>query len=122
MIKNNWSPLPVSLDNMLIWQNKVIVITDTNINIVHATENMFDMNGYKPQEVIGKSPKMFQGEATTSEEKKVLKISLYNQTSFDTIITNYKKGGSIYKCHIEGYPVFTKEGNLVNFVALENAS
>ena len=112
----------VALDNTLLWENKVIVITDCNLRIIHATQNIFDMSGYKPQEVIGKKPDIFQGEKTTSEERNVIRIAVDAQKPFDTIITNYKKDGTMYKCHIEAYPVFNRRGECVNFIAVENAA
>lgn len=49
--ESNWHEPLVSLDNSLVWENKVIVITDSKLNIIHATENLFAMNGYKQSEV-----------------------------------------------------------------------
>ncbi len=122
MKEGNWCDTLVSLDNTLVWENKVIIITDTKLKIIHATENMFVMNGYTQKDVIGKSSSMFQGAKTEIIERQKIKLAVDKQTQFESIITNYKKDGSIYKCHIEGYPVFNKKGNLVNFVAFENAA
>ncbi|XVJ65117.1 MAG: PAS domain-containing protein [Lacibacter sp.] len=122
MKAGNWHNTLVSLDNTLVWENKVIIITDPTLKIIHATENMFAMNGYKQKDVIGKSPSMFQGAKTEIIERQKIKIAVDKQNSFESIITNYKKDGSIYKCHIEGHPVFNKKGNLVNFIAIENAA
>lgn len=122
MDNNNWHPPIINLDNTLVWENKIIIITDTKLNIIHATENMFVMNGYKQHEVVGKNPTMFQGAKTEITERQKIKMAVEKQSPFETIITNYKKDGSIYKCHIEGYPMFNKQGHLVNFIALENAA
>jgi PAS domain S-box-containing protein len=119
--KNDWQST-VSIDTTLVWQNKIIVITDSKLRILHATENMYAMNGYKLHEVVGNSPKMFQGEKTELSERKKIRIAVENQQSFETVITNYKKDGQIYVCKIEGYPVFNPEGELVNFIALESAA
>ena len=61
---NNWHFTETSWCDSFIWENKVIVVTDTLINIIHATENMFAMNGYTLPEIVGKNPRMFQGERT----------------------------------------------------------
>ncbi len=122
MKTQKWHEPLFSLDNTLVWENKVILITDTNLNIIHATENIFAMNGYKKFEVVGKSPKMFQGNKTEISKMAIIRSAIDKQISFETIITNYKKDGSIYKCHIEGYPMFNKQNQLVNFVAIENAA
>ena len=97
----------------------VIVVTDATLNIVFASKNMIKMNGYVPTEVIGNSPKMFQGELTDDSISREISIAVKTQQPFDKIIMNYCKDGSLYKCHIKGYPVFNKKGLLTNFIAFE---
>ena len=48
----------------------VIVVTDAQLSIVFASNNMVEMNGYTPNEVIGNSPKMFQGKLTNEKISK----------------------------------------------------
>lgn len=112
-------PFASTLDNTLIWENKVILITAPNLTIEFATRNIAAMNGYQPKEVIGKTPRMFQGAGTTETERSVIRNAVRELRPFDTVITNYKKDGNIYKCRIEGFPVFNHVGALVNFIALE---
>lgn len=117
---NKWDFIyPRTLDNCIIWENKTIIITDPSLKIELATKNMFEMNGYKPEEVVGQTPGIFQGEATTDKEKKLIRDAVRKRHSFESIITNYRKNGTLYRCHIEGYPVFNVEGKLVNFIAFE---
>lgn len=97
----------------------VIVVTDAKLQIVFASNNMVHMNGYVPKEVVGNSPKMFQGEKTNYSISKEISEAVKNQLPFDKIITNYCKDGSLYKCHIKGYPVFDQNGKLANFIAFE---
>ena len=47
MQEGNWHNTLISPDNSLVWENKVIIITDTDLEIIHATENIFAMNGYR---------------------------------------------------------------------------
>lgn len=118
---NCWhSMLERSVDNSIVWENKVIVVTNPALQIVWATKNMYEMNGYKPYEVIGKHPKIFQGEATTIESRARIKSAINRQSFFECNIINYRKDGAIYNCHIEGYPIFNKQGKLINYLALEN--
>jgi PAS domain S-box-containing protein len=118
---NQWQlTLPASIDNYLIWQNKTIIITNPDQTMIMGTQNMIQMNGYKPEEVIGQTPKIFQGEATSEEEKMPIRKAIRDLMRFDSIITNYRKDGSLYKCRITGFPIFNKKKQLVNFIALEN--
>jgi PAS domain S-box-containing protein len=123
MTANSWhSMMELSVENCIVWENKVIVVTNSALQIIWATKNMYEMNGYKPSEVIGKNPKMFQGEATSIESRAIIKSAITKLCPFECDILNYRKDGEIYNCHIEGYPIFNKQGKLINFIALENAA
>lgn len=99
--------------------DSVIIITDTRLRIVHATGNIFDMNGYLPSEIIGKSPKIFQGEKTDPITRNRISEAIKKHVPFEETILNYKKDNSIYKCWIKGQPIRDKKGKVVNFVAFE---
>ena len=122
MNHNNWQAPERELDNCIVWENKTLIVTDAALNIKIATKNLYEMNGYKPKEVVGKHPKFFQGEDTCLESRKIISMAIQQQIPFTCDIVNYRKDGRIYTCHIDGYPIFDKAGNLVNFVAIENAA
>ncbi len=98
---------------------KSVIITNSLFEIVFATENIAKMNGYFPSEIIGKSPKMFQGKLTSETTKKTIKEAIITQKPFKEVILNYKKDGSTYFCEIEAYPKFNQEGNFINYIAFE---
>lgn len=108
--------------NQMMQHDTVVVVTCPKLKIVYATQNMIHMNGYQPSEVIGNSPKMFQGEATCPITSREIGLAVQNKQPFDKIVTNYCKNGSLYQCHIQGFPVFNKSGELVNFIAFERAA
>ncbi|HMP91864.1 MAG TPA: PAS domain-containing protein [Phnomibacter sp.] len=120
--KNGWQNLAVLPDSALIWENKIIVITNTSLIIEHVTQNIYAMNGYLPKEVIGKSPKMFQGKETSLDTRRQIKLAITKPTPFNASIANYRKDGSLYMCQIEAYPIFNEQGKLVNFIAFEQAA
>ncbi|WP_435623875.1 PAS domain-containing protein [Flagellimonas sp.] len=97
----------------------VVVVTDAQLNIVYATQNIFSMNGYSPEEVVGNKPKMFQGEKTCPDTSKKISAAIKQLSPFEATITNYRKDGSIYNCWIKGQPIFNRKGKVVNFIAFE---
>ncbi len=112
-----------NMDVRKIWDiNTVVVVTCPSLKIVYATKNIVQMNGYQPEEVLGQSPKMFQGEATCPKTSLAIRKAIHNKEPFDKIVTNYCKDGSLYKCHIKAFPVFDKYGKLQNFIAFEKAA
>jgi len=115
--KNNWE---TTWDfNYMLQNETVIVVTDSKLKIVFASENINKMNGYNPNEVIGKTPRMFQGKDTDVAVSNEIRLAIQNQKPFDKVVLNYRKDGSIYKCHIQGHPVFNRKGKLINFIAFE---
>jgi PAS domain S-box-containing protein len=119
---NNWGYILFNYHEALIWENKTIIVTNTQLQIIYATENLLAMNGYHPSEVIGKRPAIFQGPETSVETRKFIKSAIQALQPFNTSIINYKKNGSMYTCHIEAFPIFDINGKLVNFVAIEKAA
>ncbi len=116
--KNRWK-IPQDIEEEILGKKHVIVVTDTALKIVHATHSIFDMNGYTPDEIIGKQPKMFQGEATCTTTASKIATAVRNKQAFEAVILNYRKDGSTYNCWIQGQPVKNTKGEVVNFIAFE---
>lgn len=100
-------------------EKREIIITNANQEIVFATTGIYEMNGWNPFEVIGKSPKIFQGELTSEISKNKIRAAIKNQLPFKEVILNYRKDESTYLCEIEGFPKFNKKGELINYIAFE---
>ena len=111
---HNWD-----LKTLLLKQEKVIVVTNPSLSIVFASSNLFNMNGYTPEEVSGKTPGLFQGPGTDANKKAIIKQAVKDMKPFHVLVVNYKKNGKPYDCEIEGFPVFNAANKLVNFVAFE---
>lgn len=101
---------------------KVIVVTGPGLVIEYASSNLVEMSGYLPEDVIGNTPKMFQGPKTDCDVAKQIRYNVEQKVSFEAKLTNYKKDKSTYSCVIKGYPAFNKYGELVRYVAIEYAA
>jgi PAS domain S-box-containing protein len=117
-IQKKWNSKDIFY-KVVIQSKKTIVVTNANYEIIFASDNITKMNGYSPKEVIGKSPKIFQGKLTTDVSKSNIKKAILNKLPFKEIILNYRKDGSVYFCEIEAYPKFDAKGNLINYIAFE---
>jgi len=89
--ENKWSNKEI-FDEELFYNNNVIVVTDTKLNIVPDT---------------------------CKKTKKIVKLAIKNERPFEVILVNYRKDGSNYNCSIKGKPIFNKLGKVVNFIAFE---
>lgn len=98
---------------------KVIIITDEHLKIVFTSNNVKQMNGYTPHEILGRSPKMFQGKLTQTIPNQRIKKAISELKPFKEIVLNYRKDGTTYKCEIEALPKFSSEGTFLHYVAIE---
>ena len=114
-IQNNWD-LKTKL------REEVVILTDTKLNIVFASHNMIKMNGYKEAEVLGKSPKIFQGKSTDLTISNEIRTAISLQQPFEKTVMNYKKNGDVYACLIKAFPVFNTKGILSHYIAFEKAA
>lgn len=117
--QNSWTLNSTFLDESLKRDKNIIVVTDTNLKIVFATKNMWDMSQYHPEEIIGKTPKIFQGKDTCETTLKIISKAVKNKEPFHVTLINYRKDGSTYNCLIHGEPIFDEQGEVVNFIAFE---
>ena len=115
---NRWS-YRNTFNEELMDREEVIVVTDPELKIVYATNNVFKMNGYTLNEIQGKNPKIFQGEKTSSKITATIAKAVKNKEPFEATVVNYRKDGSTYNCWIKGEPIFNKKGKIVNFIAYE---
>jgi PAS domain S-box-containing protein len=108
------------MEAKLFQEGKIIIVTDPSLHIVYTGGNIFEMNGYTPAELIGKSPKIFQGPDTSIETLLKIRGAINSRKAIDITVLNYKKNKQTYYCHVQEYPVFNKNRELSHFIAFEN--
>ena len=99
--------------------NKSVIITDNKLTILFATKEISKLTGYHSAEIIGQTPKMFQGALTDATTREKIKMAISKNHPFKEIVINYKKDGTFYKCEIEAYPKFDTNHNLIHYIAFE---
>jgi PAS domain S-box-containing protein len=113
--KHNWD-----FRQKIVSENKIVIITTSTFEIVTASSNITEMNGYEVNEIIGKYPSMFQGIETRETSRQLIREAIKELRPFETNIINYHKRGNPYNCHIQGYPVFNIYNQLSHFIAFED--
>ncbi|PIR34028.1 MAG: hypothetical protein COV36_01725 [Alphaproteobacteria bacterium CG11_big_fil_rev_8_21_14_0_20_44_7] len=101
-----------------------IILTEANnINggphIVHVNDAFTKITGYEKHEVIGKTPRILQGEKTDRETLNRLRECLENGRSFRGELINYSKAGNEYWLDISIVPIRDSKGNITHFAAIE---
>ena len=113
--KHNWD-----FRKEILMKNKIVIVTTPALKIVTVSSNITSMNGYDVEEIIGKSPNMFQGPETQESSRKIIREAIWDLVPFETDIINYQKNGQPYNCHIHGFPIFDTAKKLAHFIAFED--
>ena len=105
---------------------EMIVITDAEFvekggqpRITYVNDALLRMTGYTEGEVLGNSPKMFQNSNTSDEARRKIKEALFKKEPVKTRITNSSKTGKEYIVELSISPVFGPQGELINFVGVQ---
>jgi PAS domain S-box-containing protein len=101
-----------------------VVLTDGQLSapgphILYVNSTLERMTGFDRSEILGKSPRIFQGPGTSLAARKRLARALRDGERHSTTLVNYRKSGEAYLCAIDVFPIVTPEGALINAVALE---
>ena len=102
-----------------------IIITTKDLDlpgpkIIYVNPGFTKMFGYTPQEVIGKTPRIFQGPKTDRSVLKRLKTTLLEGNVFFGQAVNYRRDGSEFwnEWHIE--PIRDDSGAVECYVAIQH--
>lgn len=102
-----------------------IVITEPklegleNPKILYVNPAFEKMSGYTKEEVLGKTPRIFQGEKTNRPALEELKAKLSRGEFFEGRTVNYKKDGTEYYVEWNISPVKDEKGEVLYFLSIQ---
>lgn len=105
--------------------NDVILVTDATPvrgdgpRIVYVNHAFCELTGYTPSEVIGKTPRILQGDDTSSETRNKIYEALKNKLPIRETILNYSKAGVPYWLDMNIFPLENALGEITYFAAVE---
>ncbi len=105
--------------------NDIIIITEAEPvsspgpRIVYANNAFYNFTGYTPEEVIGKTPRILQGEKTDRNELKRIGSAMRTWTYCEAEVINYKKNGEEYWNHFSLIPLANESGSFTHWIAIE---
>lgn len=100
-----------------------ILITDADFenngpNIVYCNKGFEKVSGYSIEELIGKSPRILQGENTDTATIQRLKKEIQTSGHFRGSAVNYKKDGSEFYNQWGIEPINDYSGNTTHFISM----
>lgn len=108
------------LDSYSHLKDHSVVITDKDLNIQCASENVHKMTSYENYELIGHTPGILQGKDTDGASKKMIRKAITDSLPFKARLVNYRKDGTEYGCEIHAFPIFNGQKETTHFIAFEN--
>ncbi len=113
------------LESAIANVNDAILITEAEAldeplgpRIVYANTAFTRLCGYTWGELIGKTPRLLQGEQTSSTELAKIRVALQNGLPIRTELINYKKNGSTYWVELNILPIADPAGKITHFVSI----
>ncbi|MBD2340812.1 PAS domain S-box protein [Calothrix sp. FACHB-156] len=113
------------LESVIANANDAIVITEVGSldkpdqRIVYANTAFTQMCGYSLGEIMGKTPRILQGEQTSRKELAKIRTALQTGSAIKTDLLNYKKDGTPYWIEINIYPIRDEGGTIIYFAAIQ---
>ena len=113
------------LESVITNTSDAVIITNVNClddadhKIIYTNEAFSNMTGYSVEEIIGKTPKLFQGSKTNRSELKRLKKAIKKWETCEIEVINYKKNGEEFWNNITISPVADSTGSFTHWIAIE---
>jgi PAS domain S-box-containing protein len=96
-----------------------VIITDANKRIKWVNNSAINMTGYSFEEMIGKSPKMFQFDKTNPTTIAKIKQLLDNNQEVKVEILNRSKTGNEYWLELNIVPLKNSKNEVYGYIAVE---
>ena len=87
--------------------------------IVYANQAFTDMTGYDAEEVVGKTPRMFQGPLTGADARAKIKAALNAWQSLQIEIFNYHKNGEGFWLELSISPLCDENGRYTHWISVQ---
>lgn len=109
-------------ESVVVNGNDAVIITDADLDepkISYVNAAFMQITGYITEEVIGKTPRILQGEKTDRALLSRIRTAMSEGRSIQVELVNYRKDGSEYWVDLNVVPIADVRGNVTYFVAVQ---
>lgn len=110
------------VDAAVARQRDVLIITareGRTDRIIYANPAIARHTGYTPDEVIGQSPRLFQGPETSRETRAAIRAAVDACQPIQVELLNYRKDGATYWTEVDISPIFDAAGRATHMVSVQ---
>lgn len=113
------------METVITHAKDAVMITDNDISenvipkIVFVNQAFSEMSGYSAEDVIGKSPVIFNGPNTDKKEYSRLATAIKNKQETKVETVSYKKNKEQYWVSFSMIPISTKEGEISHWISIQ---
>ena len=101
--------------------SNMVIISDAAGKIEWVNNSFERLTGWQMQEVLGRKPGHFlQGPETDLSTVQQIREAIHARRSIHFELLNYTRAGKPYWIESEICPVFDKQGQVINFIAIES--
>lgn len=113
------------MEKVVASANDPILITEARTNdkqalsIIYANDAFLNQSGYSRDEVLGNTPKMFQGPKTDQRKLDELKSAMDNWQPCQIEVANYKKNGEEFWVEFSVVPIADDKGWYTHWISIQ---
>ena len=97
-----------------------IYLTDSDGKILYINEQVKQITGYLPEEVLGKTPAIWGKQMPQSFYKQLWHDLLENKKPLVVNLTNRRKNGQLYEAQVRITPITNGKGKVAYFLAIQS--
>ncbi|MDZ7957394.1 MAG: PAS domain S-box protein [Aulosira sp. DedQUE10] len=113
------------LQSVVVNTNDAILITEAQTidepgpRIIYVNEAFTRITGYQPDEVLGKTPRILQGDKTDRAELQKIRLALSRWEAVTVEVINYRKDGTEFWNEFSIVPVADRQGWYTHWIAVQ---
>lgn len=116
--ENHRSGLSLALDRIASGVTVASPVPDYGLTEVNQA--FCDMTGYSRDELLGRNTRFLQDDLDQGEALDTLRKALARKERTVVVLKNRRKNGDVFLNRLEVFPVFDDEGELVEFLGVQN--
>jgi len=98
--------------------NDSFIITDTNFKITYINKAATDMFGYKTEELVGKTPDLFNATPLSTKMQQHIYDTVSSGKIYRGTWLNKRKDGTIFTCEFSVNPLIDKQGKIFSYASI----